>query len=130
MPTKMQTGHWYIRIGGVHARLLHEKEAEEWFQKGLALLPPDEVDQDYAMLDHVQWLKQMPKRKACNINLNIYTHRNLSVSKSAMNAPWKIPMLSQQAVNLGKQAGLSSVKLIHHRESNPQVFGRKFFVSL
>ena len=33
--------HWYIRIGGVHARLLHEKEAEEWFQKGLALLPPD-----------------------------------------------------------------------------------------
>ncbi len=59
-----------------------------------------EVDQDYAMLDHVQWLKQMPKRKACNINLNIYTHRNLSVSKSAMNAPWKIPMLSQLAADL------------------------------
>lgn len=31
---------WYIRVGGVHARLLHEKEAEEWFQKGLALMEP------------------------------------------------------------------------------------------
>ena len=31
---------WYIRIGGVHARLLHEAEAEDWFRRGLALLDP------------------------------------------------------------------------------------------
>lgn len=58
------------------------------------------VDQDYAALTDVQWLDRMPNRKPCRINLNVYTHPNLSVSKRAMSAPWKIPMFSRLAADL------------------------------
>lgn len=56
---------WYIRIGGVHARLLHETEAEDWFRRGLALLEP-ETDKYRELADHCGYILRLCRSKlAC-----------------------------------------------------------------
>lgn len=54
-----------------------------------------EVDEDYHSLSNARFSKGTPKRKQCYLNLHIYQHKDLNVSKQAMNKPWKIPALSQ-----------------------------------
>lgn len=62
-----------------------------------------EVDEDYHSLSNARFSNGTPKRKQCCLNLHIYRHKDLNVSKQAMNKPWKIPALSQFIANLVNQ---------------------------
>lgn len=61
-----------------------------------------QVDRDYLCLENTKFSKGFPQRSQCHLTVHIYTHRDLNVSKQAMNKPWKIPALSQFAASLVK----------------------------
>lgn len=54
-----------------------------------------EIDEDYHCLQNAQFSKGVPLRKDRTLIFHIYTHKDLNVSKNAMNNSWKISALSQ-----------------------------------
>lgn len=50
-----------------------------------------EVDGDYAYLPDLKWLPSSPALHMDRVTFHIYTHRDLNVSRSAMQKSWKLP---------------------------------------
>lgn len=61
-----------------------------------------EIDEDYRRLQNVVFSKGIPKREARCLYLHVFRHKDLNVSKAAMDLPWKLSALSQLIAKLMK----------------------------
>ena len=59
-----------------------------------------EVDNDYSYLPSVQMLSGTPKASPRRVVFHLHTHRDLNVSKRAMEKSWKLPAFTEYIASL------------------------------